>query len=260
MYYIAAFGGAVVSAFFMSLIGLGINLEQLIEFVYKYQTLLAGAGALLGAFFTVRAIHRQIEKSDDHVSKQLELERGKEDNRRLIMRTTLRVSLLIAIQEVSKYSHACSNLVEELDGSRAVPPKVPTNAMEIITKYIGVANAHDAKYFVEWLRELQVLSYAVSVYVDDSVLTGWRCNLMMSAAKILAFSAMAYPYASSPRDADMEIIPPKDYQLIISFDELCKGRFSKPEKKYQGFRDARAYLVEQLDAEEEEEAAEAEET
>ncbi|RUX75595.1 hypothetical protein EN925_19635 [Mesorhizobium sp. M7A.F.Ca.US.006.04.2.1] len=201
------------------------------EWLYDYQTLIAGLVALAGAWWGVRAINMQMRQ-------EICLEAERLASRRAAARATLPLSLSL----LSEYAEECASILRSLldrcvDGSlpRSVKvkdfPTPPAEAIQAFKEMTEVSLPTDRETLAATLTKIQIQRSRISSIVPKRrpermiVAAANLEEYILDAAEIYARSAALYDYARRKTEKIPDAVVTIDSQIsalnnLGIFDEL----------------------------------------
>lgn len=171
-----------------------MDFAPVVEFVDRWQTLIAGSLALLGAWLTVRAIRRQIDQTEEH--------RRDERRRRLEAALTLLPSILSDILRISQKnikilrSHLRDEDANEPDLHIIAQSVSPFQGHDVLRECIQYADEAALSRLQELARTIASFNNGVRTDSDTSKNTyGWLPYVIVENALIVAQVEQLFPWA-----------------------------------------------------------------
>lgn len=138
-------------------------LKALPSFLYKWQTLTAGAIALSAAWLTVRTIRQQIELQQS----QIDEDKRRYENAQLSKNWVARVGMPDALSALCEYTESCVAYLRIADDDRQIPD-TPAEAISVIKSSIEYVDPVSAHKLFELITHYQVHNARLSRHTEQN--------------------------------------------------------------------------------------------
>ncbi|MFC5392843.1 hypothetical protein [Bosea vestrisii] len=157
----------------------------------RYQTMLAGAAALVAATASVFYLRRQIAQADQHKQDQL-----------LRDRAAARTVLPLALSTICEYaSQSVRSLYARFNGQAAEMPPIPTIALDQLVATVRTLESRHVEPFARIVQELQVHNARVSDRRELRRLNELNLHeYLLDAAEIYARASSLFEFARFETD------------------------------------------------------------
>lgn len=168
------FGGGVSVALFLTTAGLAISSTRDLGFLAlleKWQTIIAGLLALIGAYLTVAALERQ-----------LEIQRQQSDDQRRRKHYAARAALPAALSDLVQYTRACETILKDIGLASQLTgriifappwvsptaPLIPHNALQVLQTCIESADEDMMAVIAGLIEDFQVMHARLLTFLKDT--------------------------------------------------------------------------------------------
>lgn len=223
------------------------NLDCLISAADTWQTMITGFAAVVAAWFSIRAVRRQIQSSEEQ-----------ERHRRLAKVAAARLRLPLQLSEIVSFSNQSIKLLKAyLDTFEQGRTAIDQLALEArpsfpeasVILFAEIVENSDHQGFSDYLTalvcEMQVLNSRINQmsYVDEIIVRPNLESYVIQAAKIRAYCDGLFPNArgqesSPPQSLDWDFlfnclnlndIDIHDYASLHAFAQRMKKRETAPD-------------------------------
>lgn len=208
------------------------------EWLKTYQELLVGIGAVIAAYFSIRAVRQQIEAAELASAKQIESAAAIEDARIEAMKAASRAALPLALSSIYEHAEEQAERLIALHScvaGGALPKSqilqdfapFPGEVVGSLKEVIQYSDAPDRKYMWDLLARIQIYRSRLSGLIKNHsnpshiVTSGNIEAIIIDLAVIMSRASGLFKYARGASDHPPQFLSKGEIGTALAFIDLA---------------------------------------